>query len=99
MEEYSLTESRLWTAKLGTSVLAGSTRWMAPELILTIVEDDGMTPLITTASDVYSFACVCLEVCICRVCWLHFDIVFLIGSLARWLLASYHTPTVGTTVL
>lgn len=62
LEEYSLTESRLWAAKLGTSVLAGSTRWMAPELILTIVEDDGMPPPITTASDVYSFACVCLEV-------------------------------------
>lgn len=64
LEEFSLTESRLLAAKLGTSVLAGSTRWMAPELILTLVEDDGMVPPITTASDVYSFACVCLEVCI-----------------------------------
>lgn len=35
---------------------------MAPELILALVEDDGQTPPITTYSDVYSFACVCLEV-------------------------------------
>jgi serine/threonine protein kinase len=38
------------------------TRWMAPELILALVEDDEHSPPITTASDVYSFACVCLEV-------------------------------------
>ncbi|KAL4062792.1 kinase-like domain-containing protein [Scleroderma yunnanense] len=61
LDELSL-ESRLRAAKLGTSLLAGSTRWMAPELILTIVEDDDVVPAITTASDVYSFACVCLEV-------------------------------------
>ncbi|KAF9242815.1 hypothetical protein BU15DRAFT_72466 [Melanogaster broomeanus] len=40
----------------------GSTRWMTPELILTLVEDDGVPPIITTESDVFSFACVCLEV-------------------------------------
>jgi len=37
------------------------TRWMAPELILALVEDD-CSPPITTASDVYSFACICLEI-------------------------------------
>ncbi|KIJ67231.1 hypothetical protein HYDPIDRAFT_148722 [Hydnomerulius pinastri MD-312] len=62
VEDLSLTEAGLRAAKLGTSLLAGSTRWMAPELILTLVEDDGMPPLITPESDVYSFACVCLEV-------------------------------------
>ncbi|KIJ06689.1 hypothetical protein PAXINDRAFT_103265 [Paxillus involutus ATCC 200175] len=35
---------------------------MAPELILTLVEDDGAPPVVTTESDVFSFACVCLEV-------------------------------------
>ncbi|EGN97419.1 hypothetical protein SERLA73DRAFT_75104 [Serpula lacrymans var. lacrymans S7.3] len=47
---------------LGTSLFAGSTRYMAPELVLALVEDDGIPPPITTASDVYAFACVCLEV-------------------------------------
>ncbi|KAH7886676.1 kinase-like domain-containing protein [Phlebopus sp. FC_14] len=63
VEELSLTDATLRAAKLGTSLLAGSTRWMAPELILTLVEDDEeVPPLVTTESDVYSFACVCLEV-------------------------------------
>ena len=66
----------------GTSVFAGSTRWMAPELIMALVSDDELTdedevadgdaheaptrrkrgPTITTMSDVYAFAAVCLEV-------------------------------------
>ena len=48
----------------GTSFFAGSTRWMAPELIFALVEDDGIIPPITTYSDVYAFASVCLEVCL-----------------------------------
>ncbi|KAF9449236.1 kinase-like protein [Macrolepiota fuliginosa MF-IS2] len=48
--------------KNGTSFFAGSTRWMAPELILALVEDDGCIPPITTHSDVYAYASVCLEV-------------------------------------
>lgn len=70
--------------KKGTSVFAGSTRWMAPELIMALVNDDDTTeedgdevnerdpdeppirrkrgPTITTMSDVYAFAAVCLEV-------------------------------------
>jgi serine/threonine protein kinase len=47
---------------IGSSFFAGSTRWMAPELILALVEDDGGVPPITTYSDVYAFASVCLEV-------------------------------------
>ncbi|KAF9496946.1 kinase-like protein [Pleurotus eryngii] len=47
---------------LGTSFFAGSTRWMAPELVFTLVEDDGRPPIVTTRSDVYSFASVCFEV-------------------------------------
>lgn len=35
---------------------------MAPELILALVEDDGAIPPITTYSDVYAFASICLEV-------------------------------------
>lgn len=48
--------------KIGSSFFAGSTRWMAPELILALVEDDGGVPPITTYSDVYAFGSVCLEV-------------------------------------
>lgn len=44
-----------------SSMLAGSTRWMAPELLLTDIEDDRKPP-ISTHSDVYAFASVCLEV-------------------------------------
>ena len=35
---------------------------MAPELILALVDDDGIIPPITTYSDVYAFASICLEV-------------------------------------
>lgn len=35
---------------------------MAPELVFTLVEDDGSPPVVTTQSDVYSFASVCFEV-------------------------------------
>ncbi|KAI5117036.1 hypothetical protein M0805_004743 [Coniferiporia weirii] len=48
-------------AQLPTSFFAGSTRWMAPELLLAQVEDDRRPP-ISTFSDVYAFASVCLEV-------------------------------------
>ena len=34
---------------------------MAPELIMSLIHDDGVPP-ITTSSDVYAFASVCLEV-------------------------------------
>jgi serine/threonine protein kinase len=56
LEEMSDSMSR------GTSFFAGSTRWMAPELIFALVEDDGVVPPITTYSDVYAFASICLEV-------------------------------------
>ena len=46
-----------------TSFFAGSTRWMAPELIMGLInDDDGHIPPITTSSDVYAFASVCFEV-------------------------------------
>lgn len=35
---------------------------MAPELVQALIEDDGTTPPITTYSDVYAFASICLEV-------------------------------------
>ncbi|KAK0234607.1 kinase-like domain-containing protein [Armillaria nabsnona] len=47
-----------------SSFFAGSTRWMAPEIVRALVEDrseDNM-PQVTTASDVYAFGSVCLEV-------------------------------------
>ncbi|KAF8196982.1 kinase-like domain-containing protein [Pholiota molesta] len=45
-----------------TSFFAGSTRWMAPELVMALVQDDGVPPVITTYSDIYAFASICLEV-------------------------------------
>lgn len=48
-------------ALLMTSFFAGSTRWMAPELVHTLVKDK--TPQVTCMSDVYAFGSVCLEVC------------------------------------
>lgn len=44
-----------------SSVLGGSVRWMAPELFLSQVEDEQKI-WITTFSDIYAFASVCLEV-------------------------------------
>ncbi|KAJ3783906.1 kinase-like domain-containing protein [Lentinula aff. detonsa] len=71
----SMSERRRSTS---TSFFAGSTRWMAPELLLALVQDeengDGpdedkivmktekRAPRVTTASDVYAFASVCLEI-------------------------------------
>jgi len=56
---------------LSTSFFAGSTRWMAPELIQALVEDEGgKIPQVTTHSDVYAFASVCLEVRVGWVIWI-----------------------------
>ena len=62
VEEPSLTDIALRAAQLGTSLLAGPMRWVAPELIRSLVEDDGGPCPITHESDVFYFACVCLEV-------------------------------------
>lgn len=43
-----------------TSSFAGSTRWLAPELVWAMVED--VSPRITTHSDVYAFGAVAMEV-------------------------------------
>ncbi|KAK0440640.1 kinase-like domain-containing protein [Armillaria borealis] len=42
----------------------GTMRWMAPEMILALVEDESepKVPRVTTASDVYAFGSVCLEI-------------------------------------
>jgi serine/threonine protein kinase len=48
--------------QIGSSFFAGSTRWMAPELIQGLVEDDGGCPPVTTYSDVFAFGALCLEV-------------------------------------
>ena len=45
----------------GTSFFPGSTHWIAPELTFALVEDDGIIPPITTYSDVYAFASICLD--------------------------------------
>ncbi|KAF9061916.1 kinase-like domain-containing protein [Rhodocollybia butyracea] len=58
-----------------SSSLGGSIRWMAPDLVLALVEDKDLRlgletsrekekrgPRVTTASDVYAFASVCLEI-------------------------------------
>jgi len=43
-----------------TSSFAGSTRWLAPELVWAMVDD--VSPRITTHSDVYAFGAVAMEV-------------------------------------
>lgn len=46
-----------------TSTRSGSTRWMAPELLLPTVYDPGHSCKQTSASDIWAFGCVCCEVC------------------------------------
>ena len=62
---------------------SGIVRWMAPELILALVDEDehssdgsqasdssgSSKPKITTMSDVYAFGSVCLEVCFSPAQW------------------------------
>ncbi|PBK98498.1 kinase-like protein [Armillaria gallica] len=47
-----------------SSFFAGTMRWMAPEMILALVEDESepKVPRVTIASDVYAFGSVCLEI-------------------------------------
>ncbi|KAL1685064.1 kinase-like domain-containing protein [Schizophyllum commune] len=49
-------------SRQGSSTCGGSTRWMAPELIFAMAEDDPKCFELTTWSDVYAFASVCLEI-------------------------------------
>lgn len=94
VEELSLTDATLRASQLATSLLAGSTRWMAPELILSLVEDDGAPCPVTRESDVFSFACVCLEVCGPSLL-----LSFLFFSCQRrWLRTTCHIHTAATTV-
>ncbi|KAK2464977.1 hypothetical protein APHAL10511_003053 [Amanita phalloides] len=44
------------------SSFAGSMRWMAPELIFALVDDEVESVQVSTHSDVYAFGAVCLEV-------------------------------------
>lgn len=46
---------------LPSSFFGGSTRWMAPELLVSQIEDEKRSSF-TTYTDVYAFASVCLEV-------------------------------------
>jgi serine/threonine protein kinase len=93
VEELSLTDATLRAAQLGTSLLAGSTRWMAPELILSLVEDDDGVPCpVTRESDVFSFACVCLEVCVL----LPPVSYFFFSTLVVVVVGSHERPTVPT---
>jgi serine/threonine protein kinase len=50
------------TDRVGQSFFAGSIRWMAPELIPTLTGDNSSNAVVTTYSDVFAFAAVCLEV-------------------------------------
>ena len=50
------------TDRVGRSFFAGSIRWMAPELIPTLTGDNSSDTVVTTYSDVFAFAAVCLEV-------------------------------------
>jgi serine/threonine protein kinase len=63
IEEVLESEPSMRNTRFATSLFAGSTRWMAPELIEALTNDDeAQPPPISTSSDVYAFACVCLEV-------------------------------------
>jgi hypothetical protein len=63
IEEVFESEPSMRNSRFATSLFAGSTRWMAPELIEALTnDDDDQPPPISTSSDVYAFACVCLEV-------------------------------------
>ncbi|KAJ7817235.1 kinase-like domain-containing protein [Mycena leptocephala] len=59
LADFGLTSLSDATTVTHTSHRAGSTRWMAPELI--DPERFGSPFLRTPATDVYAFACVCLE--------------------------------------
>lgn len=62
IEEVLESEPSMRNSHFATSLFAGSTRWMAPELIEALTnDDDAQPPPISTNSDVYAFACVCLE--------------------------------------
>ncbi len=50
------------TDRTGQSFFAGSIRWMAPELIPMLTGDNSSDAFVTTHSDVFAFAAVCLEV-------------------------------------
>ncbi|KAK0187230.1 kinase-like domain-containing protein [Armillaria mellea] len=58
--------SKVMSDLSASSFFAGSIRWMAPEIVRALVEDRSETgmPQVTTASDVYAFGSVCLEVMI-----------------------------------
>ncbi|KAJ7224779.1 kinase-like domain-containing protein [Mycena rebaudengoi] len=60
LADFGLTSFTDTTAATTTSHRAGTVRWMAPELIAP--DRFGIQFRRTTASDVYAFACVCLEV-------------------------------------
>ncbi|KAI0791212.1 hypothetical protein C8Q75DRAFT_805572 [Abortiporus biennis] len=51
-----------YSSSLAASFFGGATRWMAPELVKSLIEDNGIKPCLTKSSDVYAFASVCLEV-------------------------------------
>ncbi|CAL1715900.1 unnamed protein product [Somion occarium] len=50
------------SGSLAESLLGGAVRWIAPEIIHILVQDNGRVPELTKASDVYAFAAVCLEI-------------------------------------
>ncbi|THH31206.1 hypothetical protein EUX98_g2985 [Antrodiella citrinella] len=65
IEDFSLSSASSGSSpgseSLAASFFGGATRWMAPEIVLALVEDEGATPQLTKESDVYAFASVCLE--------------------------------------
>ena len=78
---------------------------MAPELILALVEDDDGVPCpVTRESDVFSFACVCLEVRLVLSTVPPVPTIFsllmttLIVVVVRWPRTTYRTHTAAMTV-
>ena len=52
-----------WSSLLTASPMGGTARWQAPELLDYLSDDVDDKGQNTMASDIYSFACVCYEVC------------------------------------
>ena len=72
---------------------------MAPELLLSLVEDeDGVPCPVTRESDVFSFGCVCLEVCVLPPVSQTFPFPLNAARRRRLPPTTYRTHTAATTV-
>ncbi|THH00946.1 hypothetical protein EW026_g1684 [Hermanssonia centrifuga] len=64
---------------LAASVFGGATRWLAPEIVKALMEDDGGPPPYTMQTDVYAFASVCLEIATGKLPYSHRTNAYAVG--------------------